>query len=322
MKTGSFLQPAGPHSADASVHRARRGDLATRLFDGLAAHPRAAFAATVGYLSYIILSHDLMQQPAYWAQGRLSHRQWNHLVTCVALPILGAFSGWLLIKIARHSRPVLAASFLVLTVGLMALTFRTLLVMNIETIHFPQYAILAGLILTITRSFTSTMIWATLAALLDEGYQYFYLYSHRGIHMDFNDMVLNGIGAGFGLVLVFGAVWPKSRFFGPQNSRPGLLRSKAVWLAGGLLAVCVALVWSGRLCLLSPDDGSWAIVLRRGGPSTSFWTPTTWGKTYHEIQPLEWLVLGTGIVILYGLLDRVGSKPNQSTMGLNRLPLP
>lgn len=316
MTDSGFLQSAPavkPVASSIAGGQTRAAGWTVRLFEWLAAHPRCTTVVTLIYLAYVILSHDLMQQPAYWAQGQLSHERWNHLVTCVAVPILAAFCVWLLAHIVRHPRWMLAGFYLLITVALMAAAFRSLLVMNIEIVHYPQYAILSALTLAICRSFTATMIWATLAALLDEGYQYFYLYASRGIHFDFNDVVLNGIGAGFGLVLVFCVAGPRSRsvFDSPIGFR--LLQSKAVWLAAAALTMCTVLALTQRLRLLAPTDGSWAIVLRRGGPSSAFWTPTTWGKTYHEIQPLEWLAVAAALILLYGLLDRVRVRRDLDT---------
>ena len=33
------------------------------------------------------------------------------------------------------------------------------------------------------------------------------------------------------------------------------------------------------------------------------WTPTDWGKTYHEVGPIEWLMAVTVLAALYASLD-------------------
>ena len=59
------------------------------------------------------------------------------------------------------------------------------------------------------------------------------------------------------------------------------------------------------------DEFLWTIVLRRGGPSTMFWTPTTWGKTFHEVQPFEWVVVATGLSVFYAALDFVRASTHR-----------
>lgn len=47
------------------------------------------------------------------------------------------------------------------------------------------------------------------------------------------------------------------------------------------------------------------IVLRRCGPLRNFWNRTNWGKTFHEVQPLEWVFAGIVLIAFYAMLDRV-----------------
>jgi len=271
------------------------------------------------YLMVAMVSHDWMQQPAFWAQGRLSHRSWNHLVTFVGAPILVAFCLWMAVRIRKHPQRLLAAAYLGVSVLLAIVSFRTLLVMNIEIVHFPQYAILALLLYPITRHYGDTAILATLGGILDEAYQYFFLYGDRGIHFDFNDVILNSIGAGFGLAIVFVVARPAPRVIAGSGSARSTVRISPVVLgAAALLALCLILAWLDWIRLLPvADSPRWAIVLRRGGPSTMFWTQTTWGKTYHEVQPFEWLVVALVLHWPHIVMDRFGG-PARSGASLAR----
>lgn len=261
------------------------------------------FAA--GYFVAMTLSHDLMQRPAYWAQGRLSHRSWNALVAAVGILVLVAFCVWLTRALRRHPRRRVAGFYFVATVAIALLSFHTLLVMNIEVVHFPHYAILAVLLYPITRRHTDTIILATIAGLIDEGYQYFHLYADRGIHFDFNDVILNTIGAGLGQVLVF--VFVRHT---PRDDRRDfvtiakLARSPVCVAAATLLTAGFLATWAGWIRILGDAAApSWAVILRRGGPSTRYWTPTDWGKTYHEVGPIEWVLAATALAALYAAMD-------------------
>jgi len=294
----------------------RRAESTTvRCVRRMSRHRIAVALSAALYLGFVVTMHDVMQRPAYWVQGQLSHRSWNNLVTAVALPVLAALCIWFLVRIRHHERMWIAGAYLALTVILSAVFFRTLLCMNIEIVHFPQYAILAVMLFALTGSFGQTIIWTTLAGLMDEGYQFFYLHAHWGTYLDFNDVILNTLGAGLGLVMLYGAgvCAQLSRTKSPPL-RPRLLTSPAGVAIGMLVVACAGMYAAGLLRLLpSADINPWTIVLRRGGPLTRFWTFTDWGKTYHEVQPAEWVVITIVLIAVYALLDRVSppEKPRE-----------
>ena len=266
------------------------------------------------YCVTMTLSHDVMQQPAYWAQGQLSHRRWNNLVAAVGVALLIVFCVWLGRVIRQHERRRLAVFYLATTIVVAVLSFHTLLVMNIEVVHFPHYAILAVLLYCITRGHADTIILATLAGLIDEGYQYFYLYADRGIHFDFNDVILDTIGAGFGHVLIIIFANGTPRNCRPEATTLGRLgRSPVCITAVGLLTAGILAFSVGWIRILRDADAPlWAVILRRGGPSTRYWTPTTWGTTYHEVGPLEWLLVSIALCALYAALDAYDSRPERA----------
>jgi len=286
-----------------------------RLVRWLAAHRMFLVPFTIVYFVAIVTLHDVMQQPAYWAQGQRGHRNWNNLVTSVAAPILAGFCIWMLVRLRRHARPWMAAAYLTVTVGLAVLFFRTLFCMNIEAIHYPQYAILAVLLFALTGSFAQTILWATLGGLLDEGYQYFYLYAGRKwIYMDFNDVILNSVGAGLGLVMLYVAGVHAARWRRGGPARPRPLYASPAGIAIGAFAVgCIALYSAGLLRVLpAAETHPWTIVLRRCGPAKAFWNPMNWGKTFHEVQPWEWVVVSIVLISFYALLDRLRPAKNTS----------
>jgi hypothetical protein len=92
---------------------------------------------------------------------------------------------------------------------------RWMLVANVEIIHFPQFGLIAGLLLAAGLAAEPAWLLATGAGILDETYQELVLYADRtDTYLDFNDMILNAIGAAWVVVL----------FARHVPARPGWLR--------------------------------------------------------------------------------------------------
>jgi hypothetical protein len=260
----------------------------------LARHRVITFFLALGYIAYIVLAHDLMQRPAHWANGELGDRTWNILVVGAALPFLVAACVWLIARLRRHPRAGVAWTYLIVTMVLATTSFFTLLQVNIEIIHFPQYAIVAILLFALTGSFLDTMILGTAAGIVDEGYQYFCLHSHWRTYFDFNDVILNTVGVGMALTAVF------------------ILQREPMRRTAGRKVVIAALILVGLGLTLgaagtirttqSPDPNGRVVALRRCPVATKFWHTTNWGKTYHIVEP-EWGLAATAVlVLLYGAL--------------------
>ena len=96
----------------------------------------------------------------------------------------------------------------------------SLLVSNVELIHFPQFALLAGLILAAGLGAETAWLLATVAGIADETYQYLVLYAGvPNIYLDYNDMVLNAIGAAYAVCL-FVAAGGRSTAATSPSARP------------------------------------------------------------------------------------------------------
>lgn len=302
MIPGFDHQSAQPHSSTGSSCAEAR---MARVVRWLNRHPVWQGIIIVVYFVFTVTFHDVMQQPAYWAQSKLpSHREWNNLVAVVTLPILGGFCLWMFLGLRRHSRTWIAGMYLAVSLAVAVACFHSLLCMNIEVVHFPQYAILAVLLFARTGSFCQTIVWAVLCGLIDEGYQYLYLYPDRRIYMDFNDVILNTVGAGMGLAMIFVTGVEGRWTEGEDSSRP--FRKSFAAIAAGIAALTTAAMCAtGFLRLFAVDNaGHRGIVLRRNGPLAEFWTRTNWGKTFHEVQPHEWFAASVLLIIFFSLLDR------------------
>lgn len=289
---------SAPSSLSARRVPAASTSLIHRIMSWLMLHRRWHVILTAAYLFFIVTAHDIMQQPAYWVQDRLgSRRTWDIVVTIAAAPFLAGVAVWMVAALRCHPRKAVSLIYVIVTLGIASLFFRFLIMVNIEIIHYPQYAILAVLLFPYTQSHGQTIVWALLVALVDEGYQYLVLYPERRIYMDFNDVILNIVGTGFGLVAIFlsGAA--------AASLRP-LMRSlagRAFLLVAGLSAIAWVCGW---IRLLPEGAAGWAVPLRRAEPPSEFWTPNGGGGFFHQVLPMEWVCVSILLVVFYACLDR------------------
>ncbi len=133
-------------------------------------------------------------------------RGWYERISLAAVALLCAVAA---IPALRRLRVALKQTWLPVSfVGLAAATVAAqqwLLVSNVELVHFPQFALIAALLLAGGIGPMSAWFIATLAGVADESYQHWVIYA--GVphtYFDVNDIVLNAIGAAWG-VCVFGA---------------------------------------------------------------------------------------------------------------------
>ncbi|MFH1243623.1 MAG: hypothetical protein V1689_14875 [Pseudomonadota bacterium] len=133
---------------------------------------------------------------------------------------------------------------------------KTLVVTPSEYIHYPQYAILAILmVFCLDRQrtlfpFWRLLFWATFMGILDEMNQHFFLCPSYGEYLDFNDFFLNELGAVAGLLLAYGF-----RKFPPNAGRPMRVHKTAEFkLVTACLAILLILHMSGRLRITPPTE--------------------------------------------------------------------
>ena len=173
---------------------------------------------------------------------------WNASATALGLAVVGLVANredWAL-------TPVTGVTLALLAYVLVAKA--VLLVAPIEYIHFPQYALLT--LLLVRAGLPIELAWLTATGLgaLDESYQFLFLRRGRPEYFDWNDIVLNAIGASWGLVLL--AAGRTNRF---RATFAG--RQVAVIVAmAALVAIAIAPV-PGPPWLTQTPRGQWFRVL-------------------------------------------------------------
>jgi VanZ family protein len=257
------------------------------------------------YLTVVIFFHKDISGIFDWLSEKLSFKVYNELIFAISLIITVVFGVFVLITILKGERRFLKIFYWVFTAFLVFLSYKTLVVFNVENIHFPQYAILTLPAFVFFKHFAETVFWVALSGAFDEAYQYFVLYRNNNVYLDFNDIVLNLIGAGIGVVLIYTLLDKKSESvalhanMSRRWSRFIAFTITACILFGGML-----LYATGILRFYPEANAPNAlIVLSRIPAQTHFWVIPTVGKPFHIFHPVEGIFFSAILIACYSLLD-------------------
>jgi hypothetical protein len=155
-------------------------------------------AAGITFLSWVFLhlpASDAFERLLPYLGLAAYDRLWLAAAAVSGLGMIGYVcwrEGW---------TPVSQAALLLLV--LVGTSQALLLVAPIEYVHYPQYALLAYLLGR--GGIAPEVAWAAATALgaIDEAHQLLVLRRGRPEYFDWNDIVLNAVGAAYGIVLLF-----------------------------------------------------------------------------------------------------------------------
>jgi len=250
------------------------------------------------YFLLVVLPHEQVGLLVNKIFGGLERSSYDLIIAILSITILGLSLFYFLKKILKHPNRNLIGFYLISTIILAVCCFKILFVVNIEFVHFVQYAVFAILCFPLTLNYTHTLIWATLAGAFDEAYQYFYLSPHRTDYYDFNDVIINLIGAAFGLIVI-------------KIITPAFIKFKWKTFCQSHLFYClinigllIAMAFASNLLGLYPTDNEAQYLLVKEMP-TQFWSTVYPQIIYHILLPAEGLILIFGLFIFYSGLENV-----------------
>jgi hypothetical protein len=269
-----------------------------------------ASAIAGAYLSAVILSHKEVSRIFDWLRKTLTFKVYDGFMLMFYLLVLAVFSLAVIFKIIKGKDKVHKTLWFSFNLALAVISYKVLVVFSVETIHFVQYALLALPVYAVAGRLGDTVFWVTLCGTVDEAFQYFVLYRQSNeVYFDFNDVILNLIGAGLGavLILVFSRDRPaggvaEGRSFQKWAFSPVVLCMMMIGLGGTILYL------AGFLQLFPTADASTAsIVLSRKAIPAHFWLHPKVGKSFHILHPIEGMVISAGLIFIYSLMDYRGS---------------
>lgn len=248
------------------------------------------------YFGLVVVSHEWVST-VYSQVVRHFGRSKMESTLSGASWVLGVLVGsWCLFMFKQRDKEAIRLLLLWGAVlSLMVVADGLLIVTNIERIHYPQYALLAILLRMALSDDFLVIVLATLAGMLDEFVQFVWNPQYTK-YLDFNDFVLNALGAVAG-VLLFRTLWTKDRQ--ATESLPKV-RGWTYGVTGAVLLMTGLAVWAGRIMPYRAGEEGFEVLTQVGGKLTfvlSFvthpnsWTVSEYGRSYHVLSGLEGLVV-------------------------------
>jgi len=198
----------------------------------------------------------------------------------------------------------------------MVVVDRTLIINNIERIHYPQYALMSILLGLTIRNESLLLLAASFAGLADEVLQ-FAMNPEKTAYLDFNDIVLNILGAAFGTALVMAF---RKREKQEPSEYEMRFRLGLSFSALTIVAIVLLADFTGRIIpvaeagtkrsVIGSFDGKLSLILAFE-QHPQFWEQSDYGKVFHVLSPWEGVILaGSLLVVLYLLIRWLKSSRN------------
>lgn len=263
----------------------------------------------LSYYLIVVIPHEVVGKLIATIFSSVDRDRYN-LIILIFFSILTTIAGLFLMRKIKPVDRKLIFGYILITLILIVLSFKVLFVFNVEAIHFVQYAIFAIICFSLNRSYFQTMIWACLAGAMDELFQYVYLAPQRTDYYDFNDVIINTIGAGVGLLFI--------RVMNRTNRHFSWLRFKkslTFKVLIGIIIIIMVGVISGYISNLPNKD---AIFVLQKKVDIEFWHTVYLPKyifyvKFHVVKPLEGLIITVFIIIFYSFLQ-IGTKNEEITV--------
>jgi len=269
-----------------------------KLIQWFSAHKTAAIITSLIYFALVIFPHEWVGVNVTSLFSSMSRAQFDSIILVGSLILLICVFLFIAKILWRHRDRTLLITYFALTLLLIWLTNSFLFVINIESVHYIQYAIGSLLIFGIIGHYFSTLFICFLIALFDEAYQYFYLSPHRTDYFDINDIITDFLGAAFGLLILKTF---SIREWG--NASKKMLNGFVIPLVLVLALLLFAL--STNFLSIYPSDDKYMLVREM---QEGFWSKVPPKVTYHVVGPAEGSLILPALFLLYFFVFRSKKK--------------
>ena len=275
-----------------------------RLIEYLSNRKKLASFLAIIYFLLVVLPHEQVGLLTVWVFKSSSRATYQTTVTGFGLLLLFIFLFFVYKGYRNQKNKFILPTYLAITIFLMVVSFHMLIIHNIEIIHFAQYAGMAILLYPLVKTISGTIFWSTILGTIDEAYQYFYLSPDRTDYFDFNDIILDLLGAAIGLSIIISHV---------KNLNKPIPKK---WYKSPIILTTIGIIVSTYLLLktsilqIYPNSelNSDAILLvRKLDPN--FWTHIKHLHVkFHIVQPFEGIIIISLLLIGYWIFDMIASK--------------
>ena len=266
---------------------------------------RKALNIALGLLVYLLvtLPHEVVGVNIAKMFKGIPRSQYDLTILTIGLVVLFLFTAYLITQILKLEKPIFVIGFFTFCLWCMAISLHMLIIVNIEIIHFIQYALLAILLFPLSKSFFTTIVLVMFLGAIDEAYQYYFLSPHRTNYYDFNDVILNLLGAAMGMIFLRSHIGINTLLVDKVKS------FRNIWITYfSIILLITFLIWQKDLFQqginatgLELDWAEFGAILIRI-PTTSFWTEIPPQILYHVVQPFEGLVIVTILLFVFSFL--------------------
>jgi len=260
----------------------------------------AVLLITVYYLLVVLMHEQISNFFIQLVEG-VKRNVYQRAVLSVGLVFLVIYVFFIIrnIIIRQWKRSIIF--YLFFTLVFVVLSFQVIIVHNVETIHFAQYAGLAILLYPIVKRFGDTVFWCTILGAIDETYQYLVLNPLGTDYFDFNDIVLNLIGGGLGVLLLF-----STGFYIFRTERKAWYKS-LVNIALIVLTIAIGiLLLTSTIQYYPAEDGTAGHLILIKEQLDGFWKEVPSLNTrFHVLRPLYGMIIIILLGLFYSSMDRV-----------------
>lgn len=258
--------------------------------------------ASITLIYYLLASfgHDFVTK-VYIKIFNQFGRQKMEIGLLVVSLILAFSIAFLAYKRLQNKHHLINKKNALIAVGSLVFCHQVLIVTNVEMIHFFQYMILGFLLCLLLKDLKVVLYLSLLAGIIDEFFQ-FVLYPQFTKYLDFNDFILDLVGAYVGILLF--SLFSTNRF----HLKTQVKIEYVYWSLVSFFVIFFILCQMNYIVLylavseinsvFVTTGDSTAFVLSFYRPE-SFWEVTSYGKEYHVLSIMDGIVLIAFFCALY-----------------------
>lgn len=251
----------------------------------------------------VTLPHELVGVTITGIFKGVPRAQYDLTILCIGGVVLLTFASYLFLQLRKLEKLKIPLVFFIFCLTAMIVSLKVIIIVNIEIIHFIQYALLGILLFPLIKNYFATIAMITLLGAIDEAYQYYYLSPQRTNYYDFNDVILNLLGGAMGMIFLRSHISIR-QFLSPRESA-----HRRTWIYYSMIiAMMSLLIWQKNIIQdgidmigLPLDWADFGAVLIRK-PTTSFWTEIPPKILYHVVQPFEGICLVTILLFIFSYI--------------------